>query len=118
MRVLVVTLSPLLRELVTSVLQPRFFVDVVEVLESREPVARRLRDLAPDLIWIGLLDGETDAVAVPLLAVLPSVRVLVLARNGADAWLHGPQGRRTVLSDLSVEALRAALQDPAAPSGN
>jgi DNA-binding NarL/FixJ family response regulator len=117
MRMLVVTVSPLLRELVTSVLQSQFAVDVVEILEAREPVAERLRDLAPDLVLLGLLDAETDSVAASLLAVLPSVRVLVLAGNGEHAWLYEPQGRRTVLSDLSAQALREALRDPTAPSG-
>lgn len=110
LRTLVVTLSPLLRELVTSVLPSPISVDVIEILESRQGVAERLRDLAPDLVLIGLVDAETDAIALPLLAALPSVRILVLARNGAHAWLHQPHGRRTVLSDLSVQALRAAMQ--------
>jgi chemotaxis response regulator CheB len=110
LRTLVVTLSPLLRELVTSVLPSQISVDVVEVLQSREGVAERLRDLAPDLVLIGLLNGETDAIALPLLAALPSVRILVLAPNGEHAWLHQSHGRRVALSHLSVQALREAMQ--------
>jgi chemotaxis response regulator CheB len=104
-----VTLSPLLRELVTSVSPSHISLDVIAVLESREAVVERLREFAPDLVLIGLLNAETDAIAQPLLAALPSVRILVLARNGEHAWLH-QDGRRVVLSDLSVQALREAMQ--------
>lgn len=110
LRTLVVTLSPFLRELVTSVLPSQISIDIVEVLESREHVAERLRELAPDLVLIGLLDGETDSIALPLLAALPSVRILVLARNGQHAWLHQSHGRRAALPNLSVQALRQAMQ--------
>ena len=111
LRTLVVTLSPLLRELVTSVLPSQISFDVIEVLQSREGVAERLRDLAPDLVLIGLLEGETDAIALPLLAALPSIRILVLARNGEHAWLYRSYGRRAALPNLSVQALREAMQD-------
>jgi chemotaxis response regulator CheB len=110
LRTLVVTLSPLLRELVTDVLPPQVSIDVIEVLDSRERVAERLRDFAPDLVLIGLLDAETDAVAAPLLRALPSVRVLVLAQNGEHAWLHRSQGRRVVLSNFSLQALVEAIE--------
>lgn len=113
LRTLVVTLSPLLRELVTGVLPSQISVDVIEVLESRECVAERLRELAPDLVLIGLLDGETDTIALPLLAALPSVSVLVLARNGKHAWLYRSHGRRAALANLSVQALREAMQGSA-----
>lgn len=110
LRTLVVTLSPLLRELVADVLPPQISIDVIEVLDSRERVAQRLRDLAPDLVLIGLLGAETDAVAAPLLSALPSVRVLVLAQNGEHAWLHQSQGRRVALSNFSLRALVEAIQ--------
>ena len=115
LRTLVVTLSPLLGDLVTSVLQMQMSIDVVEVLASRESVADRLCDLAPDLAIIGLLEGENDSIAVPLLTMLPSARILVLARNAEQAWLHQSDGRRMVLSDLSAQSLRAALQSPGLP---
>ncbi len=68
LRTVVVTLSPFLRELVTNVLSPDIVVDVIELLDTRERLTERLRDLAPDLVLVGLLDAETDTVALPLLA--------------------------------------------------
>jgi chemotaxis response regulator CheB len=110
LRTVVVTLSPLLRELVTNVLSPEIVIDVIEVLAARERLTERLPDLAPDLVLIGLLDAETDAVALPLLAASPSARILVLANNGEHAWLHESRGRHARLSDLSVHGLKEALQ--------
>ena len=112
LRTLVVTLAPLLRELVTNVLPPQISVEVIEVFASRDRVAERLRDLAPDLIIVGLLDAETDAVALPLLAAWPMARVLVLALNGEHAWLHEP-GRSIALLNLSAHGLREALRSTA-----
>jgi chemotaxis response regulator CheB len=113
LRTVVVTLSPFLRELVTNVLSPDIVVDVIEVLDTRERVTERLRDLAPDLVLVGLLDTETDTVALPLLAAAPSARILVLASNGEHAWLHEGPGRHARLSNVSVHALKEALQKPA-----
>ncbi len=109
-RTLVVTLSPFLRELVTSVLPPQISVDVVEVLGTREHLADRIREIAPDLVLLGLGEGEADAAALPLLAVRPLARILVLTRNGESAWLYESPGRRVTLSELSVASLKEALR--------
>ncbi len=113
LRTVVVTLSPLLRELVTNVLSPEIVIDVIEVFAARELLTERLPDLAPDLVLVGLLDAETDTVALPLLAASPSARVLVLASNGETAWLHESGGRHARLSDVSVQGLKEALQKSA-----
>jgi DNA-binding NarL/FixJ family response regulator len=109
-RTLVVTLSPLLRELVTSVLPPQISVDVVEALATREHLAERIREIAPDLVLLGLGEGEGDGTALPLLAVRPLARILVLTRDGASAWLYESPGRRVTLSVLSVASLKEALR--------
>jgi hypothetical protein len=112
LRTVVVTLSPLLCELVTSVLSPQIVVNIIEVLATRERVAERLRDLAPDLVLFGLLDSEADKVALSLPPALPSTRILALASNGEHAWLYESGGRFVRLSNFSVHALREALQNP------
>jgi hypothetical protein len=112
LRTVVVTLSRLLSELVISVLSPEIVVDVIEILATRERIIERLRDLAPDLVLIGLLDSEADTVALSLLPALPFARILVLASNGEHAWLYDSGGRFARLSNVSVDALREALQEP------
>lgn len=110
-RTLVVTVSPLLAELVTGVLRLHLPLDVVEVVESRDLLEDRLRSIAPDLVIMGLTRGECDdcALALPLLAVLPTAEVLVLEPTGKHAWLHEMRPHRTSLIDLSADALIHAL---------
>lgn len=108
-RTLAVTVSPLLRELVTSVLQPHLLLDVIAVLETRERLAECLQELAPDLVLLGLSGGETDASACALLGVLPSAKILALAPNGEHAWLYEMREHCTALPDLSPPALIGLL---------
>jgi chemotaxis response regulator CheB len=119
-RTLIVTVSPLLADLVKSVLQPHLFLDVVEVLTTRDRLMERLHDIAPDLVLLGLLNGEDDACAVPLLAALLSVRILVLAANGAHAWLYEKGPHRTALPQLAasdlIDTLKASF-DRSPPKG-
>ena len=113
MRTLIVTVSPLLADLVKAVLQPHLLLDVVEVLPTRDRLMERLQGISPDLVLLGLLNGEDDACAIPLLAALLSVRILVLAANGAQAWLYETGPHRTALPKLSssdlIEALKASF---------
>jgi chemotaxis response regulator CheB len=119
-RTLIVTVSPLLADLVKAVLQPHLFLDVVEVLSTRDRLMERLQDISPDLVLLGLLKGEDDACAIPLLAALLSVRILVLAANGAQAWLYETGPHRTTLPKLSsselIDALKASF-DRSPPKG-
>ena len=108
-RTLVVTLAPLLADLIRDVLQPKLTLDIIGVLHTRESLPHSLRGLAPDLLLLGLTENEIDAVALPLLATLPSVAILVMAPNGQHAWLYEMQPHRSVLSDLSVAALAQTL---------
>jgi DNA-binding NarL/FixJ family response regulator len=108
-RTLVVTVSPLLAELVTSVLHPRLSVEVIGFLQTRDGLTEHLRATVPDLVLLGLVGTEADACARPLLAALPSGKFLVIAPNGQSAWLHEMRPHRTVLTELSVSTLTRAL---------
>jgi hypothetical protein len=108
-RTLVVTVSPLLTDLVTAVLQPQLTLEVISVLPTRERLVEQLRGLAPDLVLLGLRDAETDACAEPLLAVLPSARFVVLAANGQHAWLYEMRPNRTALTNFSLPDLTSTL---------
>ena len=109
-RTLIVTVSPLLADLVKAVLRPHLILDVVEVLSTRHRLMERLQDISPDLVLLGLLNGEDDTCAVPILAALLSVRILVLAANGAQAWLYEAGPHRTALPKLSSTDLIDAIK--------
>jgi hypothetical protein len=104
-----VTVSPLLTDIVTTVLQRRLTLDMIGVLPTRERLAELLLELAPDLVLFGLLDTETDASARPLLVALPTARFVVLAANGQQAWLYEMRPHRTALTNFSLPALSGVL---------
>jgi chemotaxis response regulator CheB len=108
-RTLVVTVAPLLADLIRDVLQPNLTLDIVNILPTRESLPQHLRALAPDLLLLGLTESETDTIALPLLTTLPSVAILVVAPRGQHAWLYEMQPHRSVLADFSVAALAHAL---------
>jgi len=108
-RTVVVTVSPLLADLVIDVLRPRLRVEVAAVLPSREGLADRLQALTPDLVVLGIGDMESDELAAPLLEALPTAMFLVVAANARQAWLHGMRPNRVVLNDFSVAGLVEAL---------
>lgn len=108
-RTLAVTISPLLANLMADVLKPRLVLDLVGVLAGRAALAESLRALTPELVLFGLLADETDAVATPFLAVLPSAVILALSADGHCAWLLQQRRRRLMLPDLSIAALAEAL---------
>jgi hypothetical protein len=105
----VVTVPPLLADLVLDVLRPHLELRLDAVLGDRHRLADHLRALAPDLVVLGLRSNETDALAATLLSILPAAAFLVVAANGQHAWLHGMRPHRTALNELTVSALVAAL---------
>jgi len=118
LRTLIVTLSPMLRDLVLGVLAPEISIDILDTLDTRDALAARVRDLAPDLVVIGLLASEPADLAEPLLEAAPPPWILLFSPQGQTAWLHGPGTRRVTLVDLSVQALKGALQDIAPRNSN
>ena len=60
-RAAVVTVPPLLVDIIKTLLAEHVIVDVVARLDDRKEVEKQLRLSSPDLIIIGLRKGETDA---------------------------------------------------------
>ena len=56
-RTLIVTVPPLLADLVKAVLQPHLLLDVADVMATRDRLMERLHDIAPDLV---LLHGSLE----------------------------------------------------------
>jgi hypothetical protein len=118
LRTLIVTLSPMLRDLVLRVVAPEVSIDILDTLDTREGLAERVRELAPELVLVGLMASERDDVAQRLLDAEPAPWVLVFSPQGRTAWLYRAGIGRVTLADLSVRALKAALQDIALRNSN
>ena len=105
LRTLVVGVAPLLADLVTRVLQPLLMLEMVGVVPAGDAHLPTLRAMAPDLVLLGLTGSDSDLCARPLLAALPTAKILVLAPNAEHAWLYESGRDRITLTDLSVPAL-------------
>jgi hypothetical protein len=105
LRAVLVTVSPLLGELLLATLLPHLSLDVIAILETREGLGASLGAWSPDLVLLGLLGGETDAAAQAVLALVPTAKILAVTANGAPAWLLEPHGPPLALSDLSAHEM-------------
>jgi hypothetical protein len=116
-RAVVVTLSPILVDLVTTLLSGRAVLDVVARFDSQYRIETQLVAASPDLILYGLQNGQSDQVAAALLALLPSSKIIVFSSDGRNAYVHTMRPNRKVLLDLSPRALvRAILAGPFRPT--
>lgn len=109
MRVVVVNLHPLLRDIIATL--PQNCAPVIVADFSKRPARGQLKLLAPDLVIVGLRRGENDRIAERYLAELNTARVLVVSRNAREAFLYRAPARRIVLDNVSLDALDKALAD-------
>jgi hypothetical protein len=79
--------SPFLRELVTSVLAPEIPIDVLGALATRQRLAVRIREHAPDIVLLGLGEGEVEAMDPLLLKAAESLPDAALGLTGASGLL-------------------------------
>jgi DNA-binding NarL/FixJ family response regulator len=110
LRTVTVALTPLLGDIISRVVAERAPIDIVARLDSRNQLPARLQTLAPDLVLIGLCQAEGDAIALSLCNALPRAKVIALSHDARHAYLHVPHRHRTMLNDLSPEALIEAIR--------
>jgi hypothetical protein len=105
-----VTITPLLGDIISQVVAVRAPFEIVARLDSRDRLELRLRILAPNLVLIGLRKGEGGAIALSLRNTLPRAKVIALSHDGHQAYLPVPHRHRTTLIDLSPKALIEAIR--------
>jgi DNA-binding NarL/FixJ family response regulator len=105
----VVTLSPILFDLLTTLLAGRATLEVVARFDTHEGIKAQLVAATPDLILYGLQNGESDGTAITLLASLPGARVIVFTSDGRNAFVYTMRPHRKALLDLSPHALVEAI---------
>jgi DNA-binding NarL/FixJ family response regulator len=101
-RTALVTIPPILGDIIKTLLTE---LDVVAQLDDRAEVEKQLRLSFPDLVIIGLLKGETDAIGYAFLDLVPVANVIVLSNDGRNAYVYATHARRMVLTDVSPRAL-------------
>jgi hypothetical protein len=81
-RTVMVTVPAVLRDLIKQLASGRVELDLVAELNFRPSLVRRLKAIRPDLVIIGLRRGETDAVVIDLLRLLPTTKFIAHFDNG------------------------------------
>ncbi|HKF61091.1 MAG TPA: hypothetical protein VKB42_07005 [Dongiaceae bacterium] len=109
LRVVAVTMSPLLRDVVTALLTDHVTVDVVAAFDTRAEGEGRLEDIDPNLILIGLQPGESDEIAASLLTRLPSAKVVAFSHDGRNVCVHEMRRHRQLLPEVSPQAVVEAI---------
>lgn len=109
-RTVTVSITPLLSDIVGQVVVEHAPIDIVASLDRSEGLARRLQMLAPDLVLIGLCQGEGDGIALSLRDAFPWTKIIALSHDARHAYLSMPQRRCSALIDMSPNALIEAIR--------
>ena len=109
LRTAVVTMTPMLRDIVTKLPPGRVRLDIVANFTTRDLLLERLKALCPDMVLIELARGETDRVARAILAALPRSRVIAFSGGGRNLYIHEMRPHRMALLDVSAKAVARAL---------
>jgi DNA-binding NarL/FixJ family response regulator len=101
--VLVAELSGVLRDIIDTTLSAQPDMEVVvgalRISSSRAPGAH------PDVVVIGLSDGDVSHAVETLFAQYPHARILGIAGDGRRAYMHELRPHRMSLGELSPEQL-------------
>jgi DNA-binding NarL/FixJ family response regulator len=108
-RTALITLSPLLSDIITQAIKPEIELDVVAEFHSGDVLKEQLRLIAPELILIGLQAGDTDAIAATALAAAPTAKVISFAADCRHAYLYEMRPSQTMLIDVTPAALAGAI---------
>ena len=109
-RVAIVTIPPLLADILREVLAGQVAIEIVAQIDRRSRLEQRLRAARPNFVLVGLRRGESDAIARSILTALPNAKVIVFSRDVHRVWVHQMRPHRTELLDFSREALIALLK--------
>ena len=111
-RVAIVTIPPLLADILREVLGGQVAIEIVAQVGRRARLEQRLRAAGPDFVFIGLRPGESDTVARGLLTALPGAKIIAFSSDVHHVSVHQMRPHRTELHDFSKEALIALLKAP------
>jgi hypothetical protein len=108
-RTAVVTMSPMLRDIVMKLPTRSVGLVIVAEFDTRTLLEDRLKAVLPDIVLIGLARGETDRIAKTVLAAVPHSRVIAFSSGVRRVYIHEMRPHRTALSNASAQAIRSAL---------
>jgi chemotaxis response regulator CheB len=108
-RTVVVTMSRILSDIITALVTDHAALDLVAEFDNRADAESRLSAIAPDLILVGLRDGEPDGIGRTFLALVPSAKVIAFSSDGRNGYLHEMPALRVEITDISPQGLIDAI---------
>jgi DNA-binding NarL/FixJ family response regulator len=111
-RTVLVTLSPLLADIVKQLVGDQIGLDIVARFDRRALLSTKLPQIAPDLVLVGLRSHEADGVGRSVLEFLPTAKVISLSSDARQAYLHEMRPHRAIIVDVSARALIEAIRGP------
>jgi hypothetical protein len=108
-RTVMITTSPIFRDLVTELMVGHRTLDVVGEFDTSDGIEEQLQQLAPDLILIKLRRNEGDEIGLELARLLPSAKVIAFSNDARDAFVYRMPLQRTSLLDVSPKMLIDAI---------
>ncbi len=108
-RVVVITVSPILVDLVSTLLSGRALLEIVARFDSHDELETRITAVSPDLVLYGLQNDESDDVARRMLALVPQSKIIVFSSDCRHAYVHSMRPHRKALLNLSPHSLVHAI---------
>ena len=109
-RVALVDLPPLLREIVSGALMGASDVDIVDYYADRKALMQALPIAHVDAVVIAPSQSERDEIARELLSAAPYLAVLSLSRDDRDVIVSQLTFRSSTVHDVSAAALIEAIR--------
>lgn len=107
-RIVMGVTKPILASIVRTALAIDPILDVFEASPQDAPGAARR--LEAQLVILEEENGELSTLAGEVLRCWPDVRVMLLARDGREAFLWELRPHRVALGELSTDALRETVR--------
>ena len=110
-RILLVGLPALLRDIVSEALAREKGVEMLAPAENREQLDALVRRTRPDVIILGTAGQDRAALMTTILQAAPSVAVIQIAPKGDRAALYKPGMDPLEIGDVSTDALLEVIRD-------
>ena len=85
-RIAIVTMAPMEGSIIPELINGYADVELVGSFATRADAEMALPEMVPDLVLIGLYEGETDRIADKLLGLVPSSKVIAFS-DIAQMWV-------------------------------
>jgi chemotaxis response regulator CheB len=110
-RILLVGLPALLRDILSESLAREKDVDMLATAANREGINTLVQRARPDVIILGSLGSDAASVVTGIHEIAPSIMVIAIAPKGDRATVFKPGSAPLEIADVSSDALLQTIRD-------